>query len=85
MHSLAIQNDPRIKDVSCTGEKLTVELCDGRSISVPTEWYPRLKQASPKELKNWCLSRAGFGIHWPDIDEDISVEGLLAGRPAPSR
>jgi hypothetical protein len=58
----------------------TVELSDGRSISVPLEWYPRLRHESAKERENWKIEGQGYGIHWPDLDEDISVEGLLAGR-----
>jgi hypothetical protein len=56
---------------------------DGRSISVPLAWYPRLLNASPKQRKNWQISGGGYAIHWPDIDEDLSSEGLLRGAPAP--
>jgi hypothetical protein len=66
--------------VSVTDDVLTVELSDGRSISVPLAWFPRLTFATPKERSNWRLIGKGEGIHWDDLDEDISVEGLLAGR-----
>ncbi len=68
--------------VSVTGDTLSVELSDGRSISVPLAWYPRLTHASVDERKRWRLIGKGLGIHWDDLDEDISVEGLLAGRPS---
>jgi hypothetical protein len=73
----------RVIEVACTEDKLTVDLADGRSISVPLAWYPRLLHATPLELANWEIAGAGFGIHWPDIDEDLSVEGLLRGAPSP--
>ena len=60
--------------------ELTAELSDGRTISVPLAWYPRLLHATPEERGNWALIGGGHGIHWPDLDEDISVENLLAGR-----
>ena len=59
---------------------LTVDLSDGRTISVPLDWYTRLVHATQSERDNWRLIGGGEGIHWPDMDEDISVEGLLAGR-----
>ena len=65
-----------------THDTLRVDLSDGRSISVPLSWYPRLLHASAGERKRWRLIGKGVGIHWEDIDEDISVEGLLAGRPS---
>ncbi len=70
------------QDVTVSDESLTVELVDGRSVSVPLAWYPRLTHATPTESENWRLIGRGEGIHWPDLDEDISVEGLLAGRPS---
>ena len=66
--------------VETTDEALTVELSDGRAIVVPLPWYPRLVHATPQERGNWRLIGRGQGIHWPDLDEDISVEDLLAGR-----
>ena len=71
---------PRAENVSVTKDTLSVDLSDGRTISVPLEWFPRLVYAAPKETNNWRLIGRGHGIHWKDIDEDISIEGLLAGR-----
>jgi hypothetical protein len=73
----------RVKDVRFTQDSLIVDLLDGRTISVPLVWYPRLLSATPAQRANWRLAGAGFGIHWPDVDEDLSVEGLLRGAPAP--
>ena len=73
---------PRAEAVEVTEDTLTLDLSDGRTISVPLEWFPRLLRATPKERNNWRLIGKGHGIHWGDIDEDISVEGLLAGRPS---
>lgn len=73
---------PRAEDVEVTEDTLTLELSDGRTISVPLEWFPRLLNATSREKNNWRLIGKGHGIHWEDIDEDISVEGLLAGRPS---
>jgi len=67
-------------DVHVTDDMLTVELTDGRRIAAPVNWYPRLAKASPSERANWRLIGRGAGIHWPDLDEDISVDGLLEGR-----
>ncbi|CCK79000.1 DUF2442 domain-containing protein [Desulfobacula toluolica] len=69
-------------NVIVTNDSLVVELDDGRTVSVPTAWYPRLLHASEKERKNWRLIGKGNGIHWESIDEDISIEGILAGRPS---
>ena len=66
--------------VRVTDERLVVELTDGREISAPLSWYPRLLHARPAERMNWELIGRGDGIHWPALDEDISVDGLLAGR-----
>ena len=66
--------------VVVTDDALTVELGDGRSISAPIEWYPRLAHATQQERDNWRLIGGGQGIHWGDLDEDISIESLLAGR-----
>ncbi len=73
---------PNAESVSVTEDSLSVDLSDGRTISVPLAWFPRLLHATPEERKNWRLIGKGEGIHWEDIDEDISVEGLLAGRPS---
>ena len=73
----------RVKNVKCTRDTLRVDLLDGRAILVPLAWYPRLLHATPQERSNWKSAGGGFGIHWPDLDEDLSVEGLLRGLPAP--
>lgn len=75
--------DERVIGVTCTDDRLDVELRDGRRISVPLAWYPRLLAASPEDRAIWEPCGAGYGIHWPTIDEDLSVEGLLRGAPAP--
>ena len=72
----------RAQDVSVTEDALTIDLSDGRSISVPLGWYPRLSRGTPEERDNWRISGAGWGIHWPDLDEDVSVKGLLLGNPS---
>ena len=71
---------PFVENVRVSDDTLTVDLSDGRSLSVPLAWYPRLSHASSVERKHWRLVGRGIGIHWEDIDEDISVEGLLAGK-----
>jgi hypothetical protein len=70
----------RAQGVAVTDDSLTVDLTDGRTISVPLAWYPRLMHGTPRERNNWQLIGSGEGIHWPDLDEDLSVEGLLLGR-----
>lgn len=76
---------PNAEKVNITRDTLTVDLSDGRTISVPLAWFPRLLHATNQERKHWKLIGKGQGIHWEDIDEDISVEGLLAGRPSGER
>jgi len=83
MSSLAPATDLRVKEVSDGEDRLTVELMDGRSISVPLAWYPRLAKATPAQLSRWEVAGGGFGIHWPGIDEDLSTDGLLRGARAP--
>ena len=73
----------KVRDVRFEAESLVVDLFDGRTISAPLAWYPRLQNASREQLDNWTVSAGGFGIHWPDLDEDLSTEGLLRGAPAP--
>jgi len=73
----------RVRGVRLTEDDLIVDLLDGRSISVPLAWYPRLLSATPEQRANWRLAGGGFGIHWPDVDEDLSTAGLLRGAPAP--
>jgi hypothetical protein len=77
--------DERVKDVKLTDDELIVALIDGRTISVPLVWYPRLLDASEEQRQNWRISGGGFGIHWPDVDEDLNTRGLLRGVPAPHR
>ena len=74
----------QVVDVKVTEDHLVVDLLDGRSVSVPLAWYPRLLHATPEQRAHWEIAGAGFGIHWPDLDEDLSVMGLLAGAPAPN-
>jgi hypothetical protein len=85
MGILALAADERVKDVRFSEDTLSVELMDGRTISVPLAWYPRLLNATDKQRSHWKISGAGYGIHWPDIDEDLSTEGLLRGAPAPKK
>ena len=73
-------SEARAQHVSLTDNALVVDLVDGRTITVPLTWYPRLAHGIQSERGNWRLIGDGEGIHWPDLDEDISVEGLLAGR-----
>jgi len=73
---------PNAEGVTITEDTLSVDLSDGRTIAVPLTWFPRLVHATPQERNNWRLIAKGQGIHWEDIDEDISVEGLLAGKPS---
>ena len=73
---------PRASAAVVTDDTLTVDLVDGRSVSVPLTWYPRLLHGSPEERRRWQLIARGEGIHWPDLDEDISVSSLIAGRPS---
>ena len=73
---------PNAEGVTVTEDTLSVDLSDGRTISVPLAWFPRLALATPEERTNWRLIGKGQGIHWEDIDEDISVEGLLTGKPS---
>ncbi|MBL0889495.1 MAG: DUF2442 domain-containing protein [Gemmatimonadaceae bacterium] len=80
MSTSAVRLDPVVVDVSCTADALRVVLADGREIVTPLEWFPRLRDASPAARANWRTIGGGIGVHWPEIDEDISVEGLLATR-----
>ena len=74
--------DERVLDVRFDEHSLIVDLMDGRSISAPLAWYPRLKNASTEQRTHWEKCGGGYGIHWPDVDEDLSTEGLLRGAPA---
>jgi len=83
MTTLAMQADAAIAEsVAVSDDTLSVDLRDGRSISVPIDWFPRLVHATPQERERWRWIGNGHGIHWEEIDEDISIEGLLAGRPS---
>ncbi|MBL4903940.1 MAG: DUF2442 domain-containing protein [Desulfocapsa sp.] len=79
MNTLAVELRPQAHNVKCTDSAIVVELLDGRTITVPLLWFPRLSQATKKQLDNWELLGDGEGIHWPEVDEDLSVAGLLAG------
>jgi hypothetical protein len=85
MGILALAADERVRDVHFTEDSLSVDLMDGRTITVPLTWYPSLSNASREQLSKWEPCGGGYGIHWPEIDEDISTEGLLRGAPAPQR
>ncbi|MCC6439242.1 MAG: DUF2442 domain-containing protein [Rhodanobacteraceae bacterium] len=80
MVSLVLDVAPRAMAVECTDDELRVALVDGRRLSVPLVWFPRLAHASPAERANYELLGEGLGVHWPAVDEDISVAGLIAGR-----
>jgi hypothetical protein len=82
MSTLAIKTDERVAEVSFDSDRLIVDLMDGRTIAVPLAWYPRLLNATAEQRSHWEIAGAGHGIHWPDLDEDLSVEGLLRGAPA---
>lgn len=83
MGILALTADERVSNVEINDEMLSVFLMDGRNIRVPLVWYPRLLDASVAQRTNWRVSGGGYGIHWPEIDEDLSTEGLLRGAPSP--
>ncbi|MDP2481252.1 MAG: DUF2442 domain-containing protein [Candidatus Palauibacterales bacterium] len=80
MTTLKLDTEPRVVRVEVTGGRLLAHLADERVLSVPLAWFPRLVHATPEERARYDLIGGGYGIHWPDLDEDISVEGLLAGR-----
>jgi len=75
--------DPRAVDVSVSEDDLMVDLADGRSVRVPLAWFPRLLHATQEQRSNWRIIGDGQGIHWPEVDEDLSVAGLLRGSAAP--
>ncbi len=82
MQSSEVRPGERVKDVHFTADTVAVDLIDGRTIIVPLAWYPKLLDATPEQRRNWQISGAGYGIHWPEVDEDLSTEGLLRGAPA---
>ena len=81
--STAVLTESRIRRVEVSDEAITAHLADGRVISVPLAWSWRLADATPAQRANWELIGDGYGVHWPDVDEDISAEGMLNGTPAP--
>src|SRR5688572_33108556 len=81
--STAVLTEPAIRHVEVSDESITAHLVDGRVISVPLAWSWRLSEATPAQRANWELIGDGHGVHWPDVDEDISAEGMLSGIPAP--
>ena len=80
MSTLEVELNPQACNVKCSDVAVFVELADGRTVSAPLVWFPRLSKASKKQLANWELLGDGEGVHWPDIDEDLSVAGLLMGK-----
>ena len=80
--STVLKSDARVIGMRVTDESITAELADGRTISVPLAWSWRLSEATPEQRANWRIVGSGEGIHWPDVDEDISVRGMLDGVPA---
>lgn len=72
----------RVVDVRCTDDSLVVDLADGRTIITPLAWYPRLLHATPEQRSRWERAGGGFGVHWPELDEDLSVRGMLRGTPS---
>lgn len=81
--SAGIESHPRAREAAVTGTELTVRLTDGRIVSAPLTWFPRLLNATPEQRSNFELIGDGEGIHWPDADEDLSVAGILRGVRAP--
>ena len=82
MTTLVLKTEPVAVKVSLSSEHLTIELADGRFVLVPLQWYPRLINASKAERQNWRILGDGYAIEWPDLDEHIGVESLLAGHPS---
>ncbi|MBD2579477.1 DUF2442 domain-containing protein [Oscillatoria sp. FACHB-1406] len=85
MGILAIRASERVKNVNFTEDTISVELMDGRTITFPLVWYPRLLNATPEQRNQWEICGGGYGLHGEAIDEDISTEGMLRGAPAPNR
>lgn len=83
MNTLGPKAGERVRDVHVSDDAISVDLFDGRTITVPLVWYPRMLHATPEQRTNWKIAGAGYGIHWPDIDEDLNTQGLLQGAPAP--
>jgi len=85
MSTSDIRPGERVKNVHFSEDSLSVDLVDGRTISVPLAWYPRLLHATPQQRANWQIAGGGYGIHWPELNEDLSSEGILRGAPAPRK
>ena len=83
MTTSAIETEPRAMQVVVTDDEITVHLVDGRRVSAPLVWYPRLLHAEPDQRNDWELIGEGEGIHWPQLDEDLSVAGILRGTRGP--
>jgi uncharacterized protein DUF2442 len=77
--------DERVQDVRVTDDRLSVDLADGRTISVPLAWFPRLARATAAQRANWEICGGGYGVRWPDVDEDLSTAGLLRGSKPPAK
>jgi len=80
-----LKADERVANAEFTEDAMSVTLMDGRTITVPLYWYPRLQDATDAQRQNWQIGGGGYGLHWPDVDEDLSTAGLLRGAPAPRR
>ena len=85
MGTLPLRADERVSGVSFAADSFSVTLKDGRVISVPLVWYSKLFHATLEQLNHWKIAGGGYSIHWPDLDEDLSTEGLLRGAPAPQQ
>lgn len=83
MGILALNADERVTHIEFNEVMLTVSLMDGRKISVPLDWYPKLANATPDQQQSWTIIGGGYGMHWEDLDEDLHISGLLRGAPAP--
>lgn len=81
--SIAVDSEPRIISIKVTSAAITAVLADGRTVSVPLAWSWRLSEATVKQRQNFKIIGSGQGVHWPDVDEDISAAGMLSGSPAP--
>lgn len=83
MSTLEPKSGERVREVRVTDDAVSIDLFDGRTITVPLAWYPRLLHASSEQRSNWRIAGGGYGVHWPDLDEDLTTQGLLQGAPAP--
>jgi hypothetical protein len=83
MTTLEPKSGERVRDVHINDDVISVDLFDGRTITVPLAWFPRLLHATPAQRAQWHVSGAGYGIHWPRLDEDLTTQGLLQGAAAP--